>query len=295
MSRIEHYNEDDAPAANNLVPAASAVVANDAGNILLIRRSDNGLWTIPGGAMEPGESIANAVVARCSKRPALRWRSRASLVSTAIHDTLLNTPTAKCASNSRSALRADPAGANSLRAMSPAKLVTSASPTSRQWTSIRQSVFALRTTTSPERSRLSPKRGLARRGDESLDPSARITNQRVRSRETAHDHVAVPIARTNLSKSLVDGYPPAVGSAREVAVRKDVGDRTELVGKVLKLIGKSTQGCSSCTRAVMSDETRESMFAKSLQVTCAVEMMTPGYDEAGRVTNVMQQCRRDEN
>lgn len=58
MSRIEHYNEDDAPAANNLVPAASAVVTNDAGNILLIRRSDNGLWTIPGGAMEPGESIA---------------------------------------------------------------------------------------------------------------------------------------------------------------------------------------------------------------------------------------------
>ena len=45
----------------------------------------------------------------------------------------------------------------------------------------------------------------------------------------------------------------------------------------------------------MSDETRESMLAKSLQVTCAVEMMTPGYDEAGRVTNVMQQCRRDEN
>jgi hypothetical protein len=67
------------------------------------------------------------------------------------------------------------------------------------------------------------------------------------------------------------------------------------VGKVLKLIGKSTQGCFSGTRAVMSDETRESMFAKSLQVTCAVEMMTPGYDEAGRVTNVMQQCRRDEN
>jgi ADP-ribose pyrophosphatase YjhB (NUDIX family) len=34
------------------------VVANDAGEILLIRRSDNGNWTLPGGAIDLGESVA---------------------------------------------------------------------------------------------------------------------------------------------------------------------------------------------------------------------------------------------
>jgi len=58
MSRIEHFEDPDAPPANHLVPAASAVIVDEADRILLIRRSDNGLWTIPGGAMEPGEDIA---------------------------------------------------------------------------------------------------------------------------------------------------------------------------------------------------------------------------------------------
>jgi ADP-ribose pyrophosphatase YjhB (NUDIX family) len=62
MTRIEHYNESDGPPTNSLIPAASTVVANDEGAILLIRRSDNQLWTIPGGAMEPGETIAETAI-----------------------------------------------------------------------------------------------------------------------------------------------------------------------------------------------------------------------------------------
>jgi ADP-ribose pyrophosphatase YjhB (NUDIX family) len=62
MTRIEHFNDPEAPPANRLVPAASAVVADDQGRIRLQRRSDNALWSIPGGAMEPGESIAQTVV-----------------------------------------------------------------------------------------------------------------------------------------------------------------------------------------------------------------------------------------
>ena len=58
MIRIEHYNDPDAPRANRLVPAASAVVTDEDGSVLMIRRTDNDLWTIPGGAMEPGEDIA---------------------------------------------------------------------------------------------------------------------------------------------------------------------------------------------------------------------------------------------
>ncbi|HEX6676519.1 MAG TPA: NUDIX domain-containing protein [Actinomycetes bacterium] len=62
MSRTEHFNDPAAPRASSLVPAASAIVADDAGRILLHRRTDNALWSIPGGAMEVGESIAETVV-----------------------------------------------------------------------------------------------------------------------------------------------------------------------------------------------------------------------------------------
>jgi ADP-ribose pyrophosphatase YjhB (NUDIX family) len=62
VRRIEHLNDPQAPSANSLVPAASAIVVDDAGRILLHRRTDNALWSIPGGAMEVGESIAETVV-----------------------------------------------------------------------------------------------------------------------------------------------------------------------------------------------------------------------------------------
>lgn len=62
MARIEHYKDPDAPKANTLIPAASAVVANDQGEILLHRRSDNEFWSIPGGAMEPGETIRQTAI-----------------------------------------------------------------------------------------------------------------------------------------------------------------------------------------------------------------------------------------
>lgn len=62
MTRIEHFNDPAAPPANSLVPAASAVVIDQEGRILLHRRDDNALWSIPGGAMEVGESIRQTVV-----------------------------------------------------------------------------------------------------------------------------------------------------------------------------------------------------------------------------------------
>jgi len=62
MTRIDYWNNPHAPTANSLVPAASAVVINNEGKILLHRRSDNDLWALPGGAMEIGESISETVV-----------------------------------------------------------------------------------------------------------------------------------------------------------------------------------------------------------------------------------------
>ncbi|MDA8398729.1 NUDIX hydrolase [Ferrimicrobium acidiphilum] len=62
MSRRDFYNDPAAPLANNIVPAASAVVLNADNQILLIRRTDNGRWSIPGGTMEPGEDIASCCI-----------------------------------------------------------------------------------------------------------------------------------------------------------------------------------------------------------------------------------------
>lgn len=60
--RIDYYDDPQAPAASSLVPSANVVVINDAGQVLMIRRSDNDNWAVPGGAMELGESLVQAAV-----------------------------------------------------------------------------------------------------------------------------------------------------------------------------------------------------------------------------------------
>jgi ADP-ribose pyrophosphatase YjhB (NUDIX family) len=62
MTRIDYYDDPHAPEANSLVPAASAVVVDEVGSILLQRRSDSGFWSIPGGRMEIGETIRDTAV-----------------------------------------------------------------------------------------------------------------------------------------------------------------------------------------------------------------------------------------
>ncbi len=62
MTRIDHFNEPDGPRATRVVPAASAVITDEDGRLLLAKRTDNGLWTIPGGTMKPGETIAKTAV-----------------------------------------------------------------------------------------------------------------------------------------------------------------------------------------------------------------------------------------
>jgi 8-oxo-dGTP pyrophosphatase MutT (NUDIX family) len=58
--RIDYYDDPNAPAANSLVPSVNVVVANEAGEILLIRRTDNDNWSLPGGAIDLGESLPQA-------------------------------------------------------------------------------------------------------------------------------------------------------------------------------------------------------------------------------------------
>ena len=62
MPKTDYFGDPDAPKANSLVVAVAAVVRNDRGEVLLIERTDNGLWALPGGAQEIGESVKDAVV-----------------------------------------------------------------------------------------------------------------------------------------------------------------------------------------------------------------------------------------
>jgi ADP-ribose pyrophosphatase YjhB (NUDIX family) len=60
MPKKDYYNDAGAPKANSIVPAVTAVVKNDAYEVLMIERTDNGLWALPGGAQDFGESLADA-------------------------------------------------------------------------------------------------------------------------------------------------------------------------------------------------------------------------------------------
>jgi ADP-ribose pyrophosphatase YjhB (NUDIX family) len=60
--RIDYYDDPSAPAANSLVPSVNVVVVNEAGEILMIRRTDNDNWAVPGGAIDLGESVSQAAV-----------------------------------------------------------------------------------------------------------------------------------------------------------------------------------------------------------------------------------------
>jgi ADP-ribose pyrophosphatase YjhB (NUDIX family) len=62
MARTDHYRDPDAPTATSVVVAVSAFVLDEYGQLLMIRRTDNDLYSIPGGGLEPGETVTAAAV-----------------------------------------------------------------------------------------------------------------------------------------------------------------------------------------------------------------------------------------
>jgi ADP-ribose pyrophosphatase YjhB (NUDIX family) len=54
-------------------PGVSAVILTPEG-ILLQRRSDNGFWGLPGGGVEPGESVTEAIVREVREETGLEVR-----------------------------------------------------------------------------------------------------------------------------------------------------------------------------------------------------------------------------
>ena len=59
--RIDYFNDPSAPPANSVKPSAAAFVLHQ-GAVLLTCRSDNGNWSMPGGAHDPGESLSMTAV-----------------------------------------------------------------------------------------------------------------------------------------------------------------------------------------------------------------------------------------
>jgi 8-oxo-dGTP pyrophosphatase MutT (NUDIX family) len=60
--RLDYLDDPNAPKPSSLVPSANVIVLNDAGQLLLIKRTDNSNWSLPGGAMDLGETIGQAAV-----------------------------------------------------------------------------------------------------------------------------------------------------------------------------------------------------------------------------------------
>jgi ADP-ribose pyrophosphatase YjhB (NUDIX family) len=58
----EFFRDPSAPRAHDVLPAAFAAVRNATGQILLVRRVDDGYWELPGGRIEVGESAVQAVL-----------------------------------------------------------------------------------------------------------------------------------------------------------------------------------------------------------------------------------------
>lgn len=54
--------ERDLSKVHAIRPSVSAVIFDGPANLLLMRRSDNGEWGIPGGSVEIGESVEKAIL-----------------------------------------------------------------------------------------------------------------------------------------------------------------------------------------------------------------------------------------
>jgi 8-oxo-dGTP pyrophosphatase MutT (NUDIX family) len=62
MPKKDYFDDPHAPVANSLVVAVAVVVRDNEGRLLMIQRSDNRLWALPGGAQDIGETTREAAI-----------------------------------------------------------------------------------------------------------------------------------------------------------------------------------------------------------------------------------------
>jgi 8-oxo-dGTP pyrophosphatase MutT (NUDIX family) len=70
--RVDYWQDAEAPKPTNRKASASVLVRDDADRVLLLRRPDNDLWTIPTGAVQRGETVAEAGVRECREETGLQ-------------------------------------------------------------------------------------------------------------------------------------------------------------------------------------------------------------------------------
>lgn len=69
--RVDHWQDPDAPKPTSRKASASVFVRDEAGRLLMLRRVDNDMWTIPTGGVKKGETVAQAGVRECREETGL--------------------------------------------------------------------------------------------------------------------------------------------------------------------------------------------------------------------------------
>lgn len=69
--RIDYWQDPQAPKPTSRKTSASVFVRDDAGRLLMLRRVDNDLWTIPTGGVKKGETVGQAGIRECREETGL--------------------------------------------------------------------------------------------------------------------------------------------------------------------------------------------------------------------------------
>ncbi len=69
--RVDYWQDPQAPKPTSRKTSASVFVQDDDGRVLLLRRVDNDLWTIPTGGVKKGETVGHAGVRECREETGL--------------------------------------------------------------------------------------------------------------------------------------------------------------------------------------------------------------------------------
>ncbi|MFF0574948.1 NUDIX domain-containing protein [Streptosporangium saharense] len=69
--RVDYWHDPNAPEPTSRKASASVFVQDETGAVLLLRRTDNDLWTIPTGGIRTGETVAECGIRECREETGL--------------------------------------------------------------------------------------------------------------------------------------------------------------------------------------------------------------------------------
>src|SRR5215472_2545277 len=69
--RTDYWDDPRAPAGTSRRPSATVVIRNYRGELLLLRRTDSGRWTIPTGGLKRNETLSACAVRECLEETGL--------------------------------------------------------------------------------------------------------------------------------------------------------------------------------------------------------------------------------